>query len=102
MLALGVAGDLGADDAGGIGLRGGAAHPPDPPAVEALDFERAGGGAVVRTHTGQDIERQNQAPPPLLRQNTSSAGRGRQRSRTRTAMVSFVAVRYYLRPCRHE
>ena len=39
--ALGVARDLGADDAGGVALLFGAAHAPDALAVDHLDVERA-------------------------------------------------------------
>ena len=45
--ALGVAGDFVADDAGGVGVVG-AADGADRGAVEQLDVERAGAGAVVR------------------------------------------------------
>ncbi len=58
VLALGVAGDLGADDAGGVGLRARAAHPPDPLCVDALDLERAGARAIVRAHAGDNVEGQ--------------------------------------------
>src|SRR5215472_7288113 len=62
MLALGISGDLGADDASCVSLCRSTAHPPDPPAVDALDFERAGARAIVRTNAGDDVERQSQAP----------------------------------------
>jgi hypothetical protein len=41
MDALGVACDLGADDARGVALLFSAAHAPDPLAVDHLDVERA-------------------------------------------------------------
>jgi hypothetical protein len=49
MDALGVARDLGADHAGRVVVVLGAAHPADAAAVDHLDVERAGRGAVVRT-----------------------------------------------------
>ena len=48
MNPFGVARDLGADDAVGIGVPARAAHPADGALVEHLDLERAGGGAIVR------------------------------------------------------
>ena len=63
MLALGVARDLGADDAGGVGLSPRPTHPADAAPVDALDLERAGARAVVRADTGDDVERQGLAPP---------------------------------------
>ena len=56
MNALGVARDLGADDAGGIGLQLGAADPADRAAVDHLDIERAGRRAIVRTGGVADID----------------------------------------------
>ena len=56
MDALGVARDLGADDAGRIGLLLRAAHPADAAAVEHLDVERAGRRAVVRTGGVTDVD----------------------------------------------
>ena len=48
--ALGVARDLGADDAGRVGLVLGAVDAADARAVDHLDIERADGGAVVRAN----------------------------------------------------
>lgn len=45
---LGVAGDLGADDASGIGLRLGSMDAPNRLAVDDLHVQRANGRAVVR------------------------------------------------------
>ena len=56
MDALGVARDLGADDAGGIGLQLGAAHPADGVAVDHLDIEGAGRRAIVRTGGMPDVD----------------------------------------------
>ncbi len=56
MNALGIARDLGADDAGGIGLQLGPAHPADALAVEDLDIERAGRGAIMRAGGVPDSE----------------------------------------------
>ena len=56
MNALGIARDLGADDAGGIGLQLGAAHPADAAAFEHLDVQRARRRAVVRTGGMPDID----------------------------------------------
>ena len=46
--ALGVAGDLRADDAGRVGVATGAADAADAPPVQHLDLERAGARAIVR------------------------------------------------------
>ncbi len=62
MLALGIARDLGADHTRRVGLAAGAVDPADAIAVDALDLERAGAGAVMRADAGQDVERQNRAP----------------------------------------
>ena len=56
MNALGVARDLGADHAGGIGLQLGAADPADRAAVDHLDVERAGRRTIVRTGGVTDID----------------------------------------------
>ncbi len=48
MHALGVAGDLGADHAGRVGIIFRAAHAADGVVAENLDFERAGRRAIVR------------------------------------------------------
>ena len=47
--ALGVAGDLGADDASGVAVRLRPAHRADAPPVQHLDFQGTGGRTVVRT-----------------------------------------------------
>ena len=52
MHALGIARDLGADDAGRVVVVRGAAHAADGVRVEQLDLERAGRGAVVRAGGG--------------------------------------------------
>src|SRR5262249_21036131 len=49
---LGVAGDLGADDAGRVAVLGGAIDPADAAPVDDLDLERAGRGAVMRAGRG--------------------------------------------------
>ncbi len=54
MDALGVAGDLLADDARGVVVAHRATHPANALGVEALDVERAGAGAVVRADRGDD------------------------------------------------
>ncbi len=56
VLALGVARDLGADDAGGIAVIG-AVDAPDGTLVEALDLERADARAIVRADGRHDIAR---------------------------------------------
>ena len=56
MNALGIARDLGADDAGGIGLQLGAAHPADRGTIDHLDIERAGRRAIVRTGGMPDVD----------------------------------------------
>ena len=53
---LGVTGDLGADDAGGVGLQLGAAHPADGGTVDHLDVECAGRRAIMRTGRMPDID----------------------------------------------
>ena len=49
MDALGIAGDLLADDTQRIGILARPAHPPDGVVIEELDLERAGRRAVMRT-----------------------------------------------------
>jgi hypothetical protein len=49
MHAVGITGDLGADDAGGVAVALGAMEATDSSAVQQFDVERAGRGAVVRT-----------------------------------------------------
>ena len=56
MDALGVARDLGADDARGVGLLLGTPHPADAAAFDHLDVERAGRRAIVRTGGMADID----------------------------------------------
>ena len=56
MDALGVARDLGADDAGRVGLLFRAADPADGAAVDHLDVERAGRRAVMRTGGMADVD----------------------------------------------
>jgi hypothetical protein len=62
MLALGIARDLGADHAPSVGLRRRSPEPSEAPSVDALDVERARTRAIVRAHTGDDVERQGSAP----------------------------------------
>ncbi len=57
MRPLGVARDLGADHAGGIGVVGGAADAADGVRIEHLDLERAGRRAIVRTGRSGDFLR---------------------------------------------
>ena len=66
MLALGVAGDLGADDAGGVVVVLGAAHAPDGALVDQLDFQRAGRRAIVRTGGAADANRRCNARTGLF------------------------------------
>jgi hypothetical protein len=54
--ALGVARDLGADDARGIGLLLGATHPPDAGVIDHLDIEPAGRWAIMRAGRMPDID----------------------------------------------
>src|SRR5215469_14487474 len=63
LLALGISGDLRAHNPSRVTLGRGAADPADAPAVDALDFERAGARAIVRANAGDDVERQLRAPP---------------------------------------
>ena len=60
VLALGVARDLGADDAGGVVVVLGAAHAADGALVEELDLERAGRRAIVRAGGKADPLRSGQ------------------------------------------
>jgi hypothetical protein len=60
VLALGVAGDLRADDPGGIAVVSGAAHLADAPGRQALDIERAGARAIVRADRMNDIQRHDE------------------------------------------
>ena len=62
VLALGVAGNLGADHALRVGLPGGAAHPADRRRVEPLDRQRAGARAIMWADAVGDIERQEVLP----------------------------------------
>ncbi len=54
MDALGIAGDLLADHARGVVVAHRAAHPADLLAVQPLDVERTGAGAIVRADRGND------------------------------------------------
>ena len=54
--ALGVARDLGADDAGRVAVVLGAVHPADPAVGQQLDVERARGRAVVRADRMTDLD----------------------------------------------
>src|SRR5271169_4064725 len=112
MLALGIARHLGADDTPCVGLRRGPANPPETAAPgfrrgrrDALDLERAGARAVVRAHTGDDIERQEPAPPWRSTQNTGTGQRGREAASRRLwsfririirllriAIISFIKI----------
>ena len=79
MDALGVARDLGADDARGVALLFSAAHAPDALAVDHLDVERAGRRAVVwanrRPHgRSRRQSRRQKNPSP----HSGRAGRTRQ------------------------
>ncbi|MGY3661027.1 tripartite-type tricarboxylate transporter receptor subunit TctC [Bradyrhizobium sp. USDA 376] len=56
MDALGVAGDLGADDAGRIGLLFRTTHAADAAAFEHLDIEGTGRGAIMRTGRMADFD----------------------------------------------
>ncbi len=57
VLAFGITGDLGADDPRSVAVRRRAADAPDRVGIDALDLERTGARAIVRTDRGQDIER---------------------------------------------
>ena len=61
MLALGIAGDLGADDALRIGLPRGAMDPADMQGIHTFDRQRAGARAIVRADTVSDVERHSSA-----------------------------------------
>ena len=63
---LGVAGDLGADHARGVVVVSRTANPADPAVGEKLDFERAGGWAVVRARRGTDTNRRRDVPQGLV------------------------------------
>ena len=54
--ALGVAGDLRADDAGRVGLALGPMQPANRSAVDQLDFERAGGRTIVGAGRVADVD----------------------------------------------
>ena len=62
VLALDIAGDLGADHTLRVGLRRCPLDPPDMAPADALDRERAGARAVVRADSGDAVERQGSAP----------------------------------------
>ncbi len=76
VLALGIARDLGADDAVRIGLGSGSADPPDAASVDTLDLQRASARAVVRADAGQDVEWQGGAPPFFSTENIRGDPRG--------------------------
>jgi hypothetical protein len=65
VLAVGVAGDLGADDAARIGLPPSTAYPPDADAVDPLDLKRAATRAIVRADAVDDVERQERVPASI-------------------------------------
>src|SRR5258705_1390194 len=56
MNTLGIARDLGADDACGIALQLGAAHPADRGTIDHLDIQRAGRRTIVRTGGMPDVD----------------------------------------------
>src|SRR5258706_4904575 len=56
MNALGISGDLGADDTCSIALQLGAAHPADRGTIDHLDIQRAGRRAIVRTGGMPDVD----------------------------------------------
>src|ERR1700692_1605770 len=56
MNALGIARDLGADHARGIGLQLGAAHPADGGIIDHLDVEGTGRRTIVRTGGMPDVD----------------------------------------------
>ena len=58
VLALGIAGDLGADHPLSVGLALGSAHPADRRLVDALDRERAGARTIMRADAVGGVERQ--------------------------------------------
>src|SRR5438876_5817032 len=58
MLALAIAGDLGAHNTPCVALLRRPPDPPDAVPADALDRERAGARAVVRADAGDDVERQ--------------------------------------------
>ena len=55
--AFGVARDLGADDAGGVAVFACAPDAPYRARIQALDLERAGARAIVRTGREGDVDR---------------------------------------------
>src|SRR6202521_2204060 len=71
VLTLGIARDLGADDAVGVVLRLGAPDAANVAAICPLDLERAGAWAIVRADAEGDIERQVRAPAGALRKNNT-------------------------------
>src|SRR5438067_11014698 len=58
VLALGIAGDLGADHPLSVGLALGSAPPADRRLVDALDRERAGARTIMRADAVGGVERQ--------------------------------------------
>src|ERR1051325_1297171 len=71
VLALGITGDLGANDSLRIGLALGAAHPADRRPIEALHRQRTGARAIMRTDAVGGVERQQLLQMPSLPQNIS-------------------------------
>ena len=62
VLALGVARDLGANHTQRVVLRRSTPNTSETMLIGALDIERAGTRAIVRTYAGDDVERQGLAP----------------------------------------
>ncbi len=92
--ALGIARHLGADHARGVGVGGSAAHRADPPPLDHLDFERAGGGAVMRTDRRPDFLAHPSPPPapgrPSSRHPNSRQPRSRHPSIRRQPRQAFL------------
>ncbi len=66
VLALGIAGDLGADDPRRVAVRGGAADAADRMGIETLDLECTGARTIMRTDRRQNIEGHGVAEPWLV------------------------------------
>src|SRR5207302_3188802 len=88
VLPLGVAADLGTDDALRVGLPRGAAHAADRRRIEPLDRQRAGARAIMRADAIGGVEWQRRAPAPSLPQNISRRAPGRYAPTN--AVVEFV------------
>ncbi len=71
VLALGVAGNLGADHTGCVVVVLRTAHTPDRPLVEQLDFQRAGRWAIVRARGCPDANRRTDAPHRFVHRATA-------------------------------